>query len=124
MNVQEVRDHVRIQEWVELIKERSASGMTIRDWCESKGLSENQYYYWLRKIRKTACTALESRSDLTPQIKGEPPAFAQINVMPDACPTGSDTGISIHLKHADIHIGSDVGRRQLETVMKEVLHAE
>ena len=75
MNVQEVRDHVRIQEWVELIKERSASGMTIRDWCESKGLSENQYYYWLRKIRKTACTALESRSDLTPQIKGGAPCI-------------------------------------------------
>lgn len=124
MDVQEVRDQVRIQEWVELIKERNASGMTIREWCESKGLSENQYYYWLRKIRRTACTALEGRSDLTPQIKGDAPAFAQINVMPDACPAGSDTGISIHLKHADIHIGSDVSKRQLETVMKEVIHAE
>ena len=124
MDVQEVRDQVRIQEWVELIKERNASGMTIREWCESKGLSENQYYYWLRKIRRTACTALEDRSDLTPQIKGDAPAFAQINVMPDACPAGSDTGISIHLKHADIHIGSDVSKRQLETIMKEVLHAE
>ena len=124
MNVQEVRDHVRIQEWVELIKERNASGMTIREWCESKGLSENQYYYWLRKIRRTACTTLESRSDLALQFKGEPQTFAQINVMPEACPTGRDTGISIHLKHADIHIGGGVSRRQLETVMKEVLHAE
>lgn len=124
MDVQEVRDQVRIQEWVNLIRERNGSGMTIRAWCESKGLSENQYYYWLRKIRKTACTALEGRSDLAPQIKGEAPAFAQINVMPDACPTGRDTGILIHLKNADIHIGSGVSRPQLEAVMKEVLHAE
>ena len=124
MDVQEVRDQVRIQEWVELIKERNASGMTIREWCESKGLSENQYYYWLRKIRRTACTTLESRSDLALQFKGEPQTFAQINVMPDTCSTGPDTGNSIRLKHADIHIGSDVNKRQLETVMKEVLHAE
>ena len=42
MNVQEVRDHVRIQEWVELIKERSASGMTIREWCESKPVPQDR----------------------------------------------------------------------------------
>ena len=45
MDVQEVRDQVRIQEWMELIKERNSSGMTIREWCQIKGLSENQYYY-------------------------------------------------------------------------------
>lgn len=124
MDVQEVRDQVRAREWVTLIKERNASGMTIREWCGSKGLSENQYYYWLRKIRRTACTALESRSDLALQFKGETQTFAQINVVPDTYPAGSDTGISIRLKHADIHIGSDVSKRQLETVMKEVIHAE
>ena len=36
----------------------------------------------------------------------------------------SEQDSSIHLKHADIHIGSDVSKRQLETIMKEVLHAE
>ena len=67
MDVQEVRDQVRIQEWMQLIRERNDSGMTIKEWCETKGLSENQYYYWLRKIRKTACTALENRSDKAPR---------------------------------------------------------
>lgn len=43
MDVQEVRDQVRIQEWMQLIRERNDSGMTIKAWCETKELSENQY---------------------------------------------------------------------------------
>ena len=124
MDVQEVRDQVRIQEWMELIKERNSSGMTIREWCQIKGLSENQYYYWLRKIRRNACTALESRSDLAPQIPGETPAFAQINVISDERPAESGSGISIHVNNVSIHIGNDVPARQLTAMMKVITHAE
>ena len=124
MDVQEVRDQVRIQEWVELIRERNSSGMTISEWCRVKGLSENQYYYWLRKIRRTACNALEIRSDLAPKIQDEAPAFAQINVIPEAQPAASETGISIHMNNASIHIGSDVPARQLTAMMKVIAHAE
>ena len=96
MDVQEVREQVRIQEWMELIRERNSSGMTIREWCQSKGLSENQYYYWLRKIRKTACTALESRDDLAFQVQDKLPAFAQINIIPDAHPDAPVTSFYIN----------------------------
>jgi hypothetical protein len=124
MDVQEVRDQVRIQEWVELIKERNASGMTIRKWCEFKGLSENKYYYWLRRIRKTACTALESHAELAPQIRNESPAFAQINVLPSERPAESDTGISVSVNNVSIHIGSDVPARQIAAMMKVITHVE
>ena len=124
MDVQEVRDQVRIQEWMELIKERNSSGMTIREWCRIKGLSENQYYYWLRKIRKTACTALESQGDLVPQVQSESPSFAQINVIPDKRPDASASGISIQVNNASIHIGGDVPARQIAAMMKVITHVE
>ena len=118
MDIQEVRDQVRIQEWAELIRERNASGMTIREWCQARGLNENRYYYWLRKIRKTACTALESRGDLVPQTRNEPPAFAQINVIAEEHPDAPASGISIHVNNASIQIGSDVPARQITAMMK------
>ena len=37
MDVQEVRDQVRLQEWMQLIRERKDSGMTIKQWCDAKG---------------------------------------------------------------------------------------
>ena len=122
MDVQEVRDQVRLQEWMQLIRERKDSGMTIKQWCDAKGLSENQYYYWLRKIRKTACTALENRSDKAPLVHEDGPVFAEISFLPQTqmpC-----EGITIHMNRADIHIGKDVCTNQLRTIMKVIANAE
>ena len=122
MDVQEVRDQVRIQEWMQLIRERNDSGMTIKAWCETKGLSENQYYYWLRKIRKTACTALKNRSDKAPLVREDGPVFAEVNVLPQTPMTTS--GITIHMSQADIHIGKDVCANQIKTILKVIANVE
>ena len=124
MNVKEVREQVRMQEWTELIRERNDSGMTIKEWCESKGLSENQYYYWLRKIRWTACAALQTRQNILPEEHADPPVFAEINVVADGPSAGTTSGILIRLDGADIHIGNDIGTDQLTAVMKVIAHAE
>lgn len=46
-----VRDAYRAQEWVTLIQECGASGLTNREFCQQRGISEKRYYYWLRKLR-------------------------------------------------------------------------
>ena len=50
---------IRMQNWVEIIQDRNASGLTIDDYCKAHELSRNAYFYWLRKIRDAA---LESKS--------------------------------------------------------------
>jgi len=40
----------RIAEWRELLNDQRSSGLTVIKWCESKGLSENAYYYWRKRI--------------------------------------------------------------------------
>ena len=49
---------IRMQNWVEIIQDRNASGLTIDDYCKAHELSQNAYFYWLRKIRNAA---LESK---------------------------------------------------------------
>ena len=34
-----------------LIQECSASGLTKREFCQQRGISEKSFYYWLRKLR-------------------------------------------------------------------------
>ena len=46
-----VRDTYRAREWAMLIQECSASGLTKREFCRQRGISEKSFYYWLRKLR-------------------------------------------------------------------------
>ncbi|WP_415917155.1 IS66 family insertion sequence element accessory protein TnpA [Xylanivirga thermophila] len=33
-------------------------GQTVSAWCKEHNISTNSYYYWLRKVRETACESL------------------------------------------------------------------
>ena len=65
MNTQLVNQGVKLTQWAATFKERNESGLTISQYCEEHNLSKNQYYYWLRKVRKAA-------------IEACPTAFAEI----------------------------------------------
>ena len=47
-----VRDEYRAQTWARLIQECKTSGMTNKEFCEQRGISEKSYYYWQRKFRE------------------------------------------------------------------------
>ena len=49
-----VRDEYRLQGWAEIIRERQASGLTNKEFCAQRGITEKTYYYWLRKVREAA----------------------------------------------------------------------
>ena len=53
-----VRDEYRLQRWAEIIRECQASGLTNREFCTQRGIPEKKYYYWLRKLRKTAAASM------------------------------------------------------------------
>ena len=46
-----VRDNYRAQTWAMLIQECNSSGLTKREFCQQRGISEKSFYYWLRKLR-------------------------------------------------------------------------
>ena len=46
-----VRDDYREQTWTMLSQECSNSGLTKREFCRRRGISEKSFYYWLRKLR-------------------------------------------------------------------------
>lgn len=46
-----VRDEYRAQSWAMLIWECNNSGLTKREFCQQRGISEKSCYHWLRKLR-------------------------------------------------------------------------
>lgn len=56
-----VRDEYRMQHWLEIIHECQTSGLTNKEFCAQRGISEKTYYYWLRKVRSAATEAMEPR---------------------------------------------------------------
>ena len=46
-----VRDEYRAQQWAMVVQECRSSGMTNREYCRQRGISEKSFYYWLRKFR-------------------------------------------------------------------------
>jgi hypothetical protein len=57
INTREVATEYRLSHWSQIMQERSASGLSIKAYCESIGLRQNVYHYWQRKLREAAVTA-------------------------------------------------------------------
>lgn len=53
---------VKLQHWLDVIRQCRASGMTNQEWCEQNGVSLKSYYYWLAKIRKLALKDLPRKA--------------------------------------------------------------
>ena len=49
-----VRNEYRAQSWAMVIQECNSSGLSNREFCRQRGISEKTYYYWLRKLRSLA----------------------------------------------------------------------
>ena len=54
-----VRNEYRMQSWIEIIRECQESGLSNREFCSQRGISEKTYYYWLRKMRTAATAVIE-----------------------------------------------------------------
>ncbi len=50
----QVRSAYREQQWMEIIRDCRASGLSNKAYCQEKGISEKTFYYWLRKLRTAA----------------------------------------------------------------------
>ena len=64
-----VRDEYRIQQWAVLIQECSASGLTNKEFCRQRGISEKSFYYLQRKLRQQI---VEATSPQLVQLEPQP----------------------------------------------------
>lgn len=52
---------VRIEHWTQIMNECLNSGMNKTEWCRANGISDKQFFYWQRILRKEAFEASDSK---------------------------------------------------------------
>lgn len=86
------------------------SGLTVKAWCTERGISEDSYYYHLKKYRRAACSMLNS---CQPACLAEIPLETKNMASHMQLRLTTSTG-TLGITDADV----------LEHILKVMLHAE
>lgn len=54
-----MRDAYRLENWAQVIQAQQSSGMSKRAFCQKEGISERQFYYWLKRLRESLVDTVE-----------------------------------------------------------------
>ena len=92
-----VRNEYRLQNWVEVIRECQESGLSNKEFCAQRGISEKTYYYWLRKVRTAATTVMEP----------------QLVRLEEGSASGTDGMIEIRYGKTELRLPEDVDLKAL-----------
>lgn len=112
MKISEVKQEYQLQQWSGMLRERQASGLSVKDWCLEQGISEHSYYYRLRRLRQMAYNALE---------QAQPIQLAEVPLAPK--PEEAHAKLRLTTKAGTLEI-MDADGSVLDQVLQAMLHAE
>ena len=101
--------------WTARIQECHDSGMSVKNWCQSQGISDKTYYYWFRKLKQEAFDKLpeEQRKKL---LRKDRTVFSEVK-KPVGIPSGSDTAVSIFKNDIRIEIKNQADSTTVKMVL-------
>ena len=59
MTATEIKHRARREKWMMAIGECRSSGLTVRAWCQQKGVTPTTYYRWEREVLSLAGATVE-----------------------------------------------------------------
>ncbi len=63
MDIAKITNDFRLSEWLQVMKEHKVSGMTVNNFCNSRGIRRHSFYYWQRKLREAASSEISERTE-------------------------------------------------------------
>jgi putative transposase len=60
MDTRETTAEFRMSQWTKIIQSRIDSGLSIKDFCKTNGISRNAFFYWQKKLREKAYAEIEA----------------------------------------------------------------
>ena len=71
---------VRLAHWSAVVTEcqNRPDGMTVNEWCAGHNISDKQYYYWQRRVRKAAYDRMAAGQALPAASAAGSVTFAEI----------------------------------------------
>ena len=124
-----ITHEVRLSNWKAVIEscQSRPHGQTAKQWLSENGISEKQYYYWLRRIRQEAY-----RSEITntlPTVTAQAQADVVLTEIPgiaDAVPepvSGFKPDVVVRVMSATIELSNSASAVLISRIIKAVTHA-
>lgn len=118
---------VKLQYWLDVIRQCRASGLTNQAWCEQNQISLKSYYYWIAKIRRLAFEELPRKRNgihsqpdrntiLLPEASS---GFTEVS-LPDKQAPHSSLSAVLQLGDMRIEIFEDTSSESLAKILKAV----
>ena len=125
MNADQVAKEVRLAEWARDVKECRSSGMTVKDWCASKGLNINTYRYRYRKLRIAAGERFEAQQECNVSVPAFVPVPTSIQCIDEteSNSTSSDT-IRFRLDNRTLELPAAIPLEYFKTALEVFANAE
>lgn len=114
MDTREIAAEYRLEHWAQMMRERAEQGLSIRAYCESRGIHENTYFYWQRKLREAACAGLAA-AEPAPSERSAPKGWAALSV---GNQQNEPQGLSIDVGGCRINVRADTDAELLEKVCR------
>lgn len=115
---------MRLANWKSIVERCQArpEGQSARRWLADNGISDKQYYYWLRKIRADAYGSM--RASLSSLSESTVPtlSFAEIP-SEQLAPVPAAPAIVIKTRRSTIEISDQVSESMMIRIVKAVSHA-
>jgi len=113
-----VKQQLKLNHWRNVINECQTSGMKVKDWISEHGISRDQYYYWLRKVREDYVKDLSVEPlPLSADSKHDAPTFKPLEVRTNIVPA-STAAITIRLSQATVEVATGTDRQTVEAVLQ------
>ena len=117
MDIASITNNFRLSEWMQVLKDQKSSGMTVNDFCLSRGIKRHSFYYWQRKLRETAVSELQKNAAVVGnQI---PAGWLQLTQEVD-----TEATIEVMVNGFSINVGADTNPELLKkvcTILRSVL---
>ena len=120
---------VRLANWTSIVTacQSRPEDQTAREWLALNNVPEKQYYYWLRKIRKTVYAEHSAApAPAEPQLPSvsnpQQLSLAEIPI-DDVMPAESKPAVVIRTKKSTIEISSGTSETLVVKILKAVNHA-
>ena len=121
---------VRIEHWTQIMNECLNSGMNKTEWCRANGISDKQFFYWQRILRKEAFAASTSKdlsviTDPADETSPQKISFAEISIpiKQESVRNGLHPDIILRKGPVSVEISNSVSAELLSRI-GDIFHAD
>ena len=109
----------RLSLWIERIRACKSSGLSVKEWCKQNGLTDKNYYYWMRKIKREAFETLQEQASAEEIPFQEKTVFSKIS-LPVSYTESNGTAAVLHINGIRIEIQNGASTNTIHALLSTV----